>query len=111
VNPIAIAISRELVAIGAQLDAHGRALVKIGHSCAKTEGHLEQLRESNHKIANGIAVLVDLPELVVRLADEVNRLRLGTIRGVSDLGARVYHLEVDAGIRTPQPPPLVPDDG
>ncbi len=107
-SAVAKAIGRELEALGAELTVQGRALVAVGESQAATEGHLVQLRESNHKIANHLAVLADVPELVVKLDKRVEQLTTAVIDAVNRIGSMVYTTRAELGLPPLQPPPVAP---
>ena len=102
------AIGLELEALGAELTVQGRAITAIGASQAETEGHLVQLRESNHKIANAVAKLADVPELLVTVGKEMGDLRLAVIDAVNRLGSMVYTTRAELGLPPLQPPPVEP---
>jgi len=100
------AMGLELEALGAELTVQGRMLVAIGESQAATEGHLVQLRESNHKIANAVAKLADVPELLVTVGKEMGDLRMAVIDAVNRLGSMVYQTRAELGLGPLQPPPV-----
>jgi hypothetical protein len=100
------AMGLELVAIGAELTVQGQMLVAIGESQAATEGHLVQLRDSNHKIANAVAKLADVPELLVTVGKEMGDLRMAVIDAVNRLGSMVYQTRAELGLGPLQPPPV-----
>jgi hypothetical protein len=100
------AMGLELEALGAELTVQGRMLVAIGESQAATEGHLVQLRDSNHKIANAVAKLADVPELLVTVGKEMGDLRLAVIDAVNRLGQMVYQTRAELGLGPLQPPPV-----
>jgi hypothetical protein len=100
------AMGLELEALGAELTVQGRMLVAIGESQAATEGHLVQLRDSNHKIANAVAKLADVPELLVTVGKEMGDLRLAVIDAVNRLGQMVYQTRAELGLGPLQPTPV-----
>ncbi len=105
---IAEAISRELNAVAARLTLLGKAIVRVGQSAARTEGHVEQLRESNHKIANATAKLVDVPDLLVEIRDRLDRLEGGCIDAINRVGGALYQTRTELGLPPLKPPPAEP---
>lgn len=102
------AICRELGAIGARLGILDRAVIKMGRSAADTAGSLEKLRASQHKIANGVANLADVPELLVAIERRLAGLETGCIDAINRVGGALYTTRAELGLPPLQPPPKEP---